>query len=684
MKFGRRLICILLLLCTFVRTGVGLVFCVGPTNGTCGPLITWSLDSDGCLTLSGVGEMNGAVPWSEHRDSIKKVIIEPGVTKITEGAFSGCNSLKAIHISGTVELIEPCSFENSGNIYDIYYDGSVENWLLLYAYCGDKELKSSVLNLPDGNVAIFGDCGSLVAWAFDGYGALTICGEGAMADLGNRLPWGSQKRSIKSVYIGKNITDICDFAFEGCSNLVTVVIGEEISRIGESAFKDCVNLKCVVFPKSIEVIGRNAFRNCTALSSVRIPETLISVGSGGFYGCNSVSEIYFGGSFEKWKTVGLDYGLPATARVICSDKTVLGYGECGVALQWAAATNGTLEISGIGDMYEYAETLPPWHGFSDSIKTVKIGQGVTSVGKNAFLSCENMSSVWLSASVKRIGENAFTNRKERIDIYYDLSKTDWENVDTSDISEQARLNIHFNSDLIKHNVSSVTMAASCENRGYTTYTCTCGMSYVDEYTSATGHSYSHKTVLPTCVERGYTEHVCGKCQSRYTDNYKAPTGEHAYSDERDKTCNTCDFVREIKIITTPMYRLYNPNSGEHFFTGASEERDNLVGYGWIYEGIAWNAPVYEGDPVYRLYNPNSGDHHYTMDVAERDWLVSLGWQYEGVCWNSADEVNVPQYRLWNPNADCGSHHYTSSAEERDWLVSLGWVWEGIGWYGMVD
>ena len=139
---------------------------------------------------------------------------------------------------------------------------------------------------------------------------------------------------------------------------------------------------------------------------------------------------------------------------------------------------------------------------------------------------------------------------------------------------------------------------------------------------------------------------------------------------------------EPEIITTPMYRLYNPNSGEHFYTGSTEERDMLASVGWQYEGVAWNAPTNAGESVYRLFNPNSGDHHYTMSAQERDMLVGYGWQYEGVCWNSASSDNLPLYRLYNPNADCGSHHYTGSVEERDFLVSVGWIYEGIGWYGI--
>lgn len=132
-----------------------------------------------------------------------------------------------------------------------------------------------------------------------------------------------------------------------------------------------------------------------------------------------------------------------------------------------------------------------------------------------------------------------------------------------------------------------------------------------------------------------------------------------------------------------IYRLYNPNSSEHFFTGSSKERDQLVAAGWKYEGIAWYAPEY-GDNVYRLYNPNSGEHHYTMDRGERTRLVQLGWKYEGIAWLSDRYVGTPLYRLYNPNngGSAGAHHYTASVDERNYLVSLGWRYEAIGWYGV--
>lgn len=131
-----------------------------------------------------------------------------------------------------------------------------------------------------------------------------------------------------------------------------------------------------------------------------------------------------------------------------------------------------------------------------------------------------------------------------------------------------------------------------------------------------------------------------------------------------------------------MYRMYNPNSGEHFYTANMNERDHLTRLGWNYEGIGWVAPQTSNHPVYRLYNPNAGDHHYTLNAAEKDMLVKKGWNYEGIGWYSDDQQRVPLYRQYNPNARAGAHNFTTSKAENDHLVSVGWRAEGIGWYGI--
>ena len=135
-----------------------------------------------------------------------------------------------------------------------------------------------------------------------------------------------------------------------------------------------------------------------------------------------------------------------------------------------------------------------------------------------------------------------------------------------------------------------------------------------------------------------------------------------------------------------MYRLYNPNSGEHFYTADAAEQAYLVTVGWNYEGTAWTA-ITEGTAVYRLYNKNSGEHHYTQNETERDMLKKLGWKYESIAWYTNDvECNEVVYRLYNPNTtaetEAGAHHYTMDEAEKDYLVSIGWAYEGISWNGL--
>jgi uncharacterized protein YkwD len=131
-----------------------------------------------------------------------------------------------------------------------------------------------------------------------------------------------------------------------------------------------------------------------------------------------------------------------------------------------------------------------------------------------------------------------------------------------------------------------------------------------------------------------------------------------------------------------MYRLYNPNSGEHFYTASKSEHDGLVRAGWHDEGTGWKAPSQTDIPVYRLYNPNAGDHHYTMDPDERAMLIRVGWNDEGIGWYSDYTKTTPLYRQYNPNAKAGSHNYTTSKSERDMLIAAGWRDEGISWYGL--
>jgi len=145
---------------------------------------------------------------------------------------------------------------------------------------------------------------------------------------------------------------------------------------------------------------------------------------------------------------------------------------------------------------------------------------------------------------------------------------------------------------------------------------------------------------------------------------------------------------------TPMYRLYNPNSGEHFYTSSKEERTSVLNAGWNDEGIGWSAPNPQRFnavpiiPVYRLYNANGGEHHYTTSKNEHDVLISVGWRDEGIGWYSLKNNSrrfVMLKREYNPNAFANNHNYTVSTFEHTTLVNVHkWRDEGNAWYGVAS
>ncbi|HJI99788.1 MAG TPA: hypothetical protein OIM11_01305 [Coriobacteriaceae bacterium] len=159
-----------------------------------------------------------------------------------------------------------------------------------------------------------------------------------------------------------------------------------------------------------------------------------------------------------------------------------------------------------------------------------------------------------------------------------------------------------------------------------------------------------------------------------------PPGDST-SDPKPDDTDKPDASDPEPVSTETMYRLYNPNSGEHFYTSSPVERQAVIEAGWNDEGVGWTAPT-SGIKVYRLYNSFAGEHHYTTSEAERDMLVGVGWTWEEGGWYSDPNEAVPLYRAYNPNAYANNHHYTLDWGEFQTLLSLGWVDEGVGWHGV--
>ena len=88
-----------------------------------------------------------------------------------------------------------------------------------------------------------------------------------------------------------------------------------------------------------------------------------------------------------------------------------------------------------------------------------------------------------------------------------------------------------------HNYTTVVTAPTCTAQGYTTYTCTCGDSYVGSYVDAIDHSYESVITPPTCTAQGYTTYTCSVCKISYLGNIVSALG-HNYVNGACTRCSS--------------------------------------------------------------------------------------------------------------------------------------------------
>ena len=199
------------------------------------------------------------------------------------------------------------------------------------------------------------------------------------------------------------------------------------------------------------------------------------------------------------------------------------------------------------------------------------------------------------------------------------------------------------------------------------------------------------------VSLGSSNFPTGNGEFRFSTQ-SIPKGDYyIYAKVTDAFGNTSQHYADVPITIgeaveqtsrIPYFRLYNANTGEHFYTENRGEYNGLGAAGWAKENIAYylfNGPTVidsvTAKPWFRLFNPNDGLHHWTLSRAEYDHLGSIGWKQEGFAgyfFETKVTGSEPLYRLYNPNS--GLHHWTQSKGENDFLVNIGWKSEGIAGY----
>ena len=398
----KRVLSVFLVLC-FVLTLLPTAFADSPTSGKCGDNLTWTLDGDGTLTISGTGKMWDSdyyndydVPWADFLASIEKVVISKGVTSIGNEAFKWCERLTNVTI--------PDSITSIGN--SAFYDCS----------------SLTSVTIPD-SVTSIGE------WAFYGCSSLTsVTIPHGVTSIGGAAFWGCS--SLTSVTIPDSVTSIGDCAFYGCISLTSVTIGNGVTSISDS-FSGCVSLKSftvsesnsaysskdgVLFnknktklvaypagktntsytiPNSVSEIKEWAFSDCSDLTNVTIPNSVSKISYGTFYGCSSLTSVTIPTSVKSIDDYAFEFCSSLTSVTIPNSVTSIG--------EWA---------------------------FSDcsSLTSITIPNSVSKISYGTFECCENLKSVTIPTTVKSIDGRAFSLCDSLSDIYYKGTASQWKAV----------------------------------------------------------------------------------------------------------------------------------------------------------------------------------------------------------------------------------------------------------------
>ena len=271
-----------------------------------------------------------------------------------------------------------------------------------------------------------GICGKNLAWELDDNGTLTIGGEGVMEDSGwlfGKTPWRKYDKFIEKIVIERGVTSVGEAAFRSCENLTNVTIPVGVKTIGSFAFAECDRLTNVTIPDGVKSIEGMAFAWCRGLTNVTIPVGVKSIGIGAFTGCYRLQTIFcgtglspklqkllLGGNDAKLLPYGAKPIPPAAVKEVATS-----YGATFIPrkptfdknLRWTFAGK-TLTVGGVRVIKNFSAENPPWVDNQRDILNIVIADGVEEISAHAFSDCKRLEQVKFPASVKTVGDFAFT------------------------------------------------------------------------------------------------------------------------------------------------------------------------------------------------------------------------------------------------------------------------------------
>ena len=338
-----------------------------PIVGNFGNDFCWAFyERTGELTISGKGDMpnqtTASRPWDAYKDEIKSVVFSDGITAVGSYAFDGYGAITSVTLPDGLVTVGTAAFRNCSSLTEI-------------------DLPDSVTTIKS---AAFSNC------------------------------------SLKSVKMPASLQSIYSYAFHANRSLPEIVIPSNVSLMQIGIFESCSNLKTVYVQSPTIVSALTEADACgkllTYAKNVYIPGTITAVP-------DFVTAKFH---YTDWAYVDdLDY-----IRYI-EDLA----GTCGEGLAWELdLATGHMTITGTGKMdnygwvnadhYEdYMIPQAPWCSYSNLLKSVTIGEGVTGIGSYAFCGSQNLVSVEFPVGLTSIDRYAFYECNSLVSIEFPAGLT---------------------------------------------------------------------------------------------------------------------------------------------------------------------------------------------------------------------------------------------------------------------
>ena len=391
-------------------------------------------DSIAAITLpSGLRTMGDAV--CSQMAKLTTATVSGGVTYLSNYAFNDCPSLKTITLPNTVKSIGICAFRYDTALKDVYFNGSVTQWTSIQiAGEGNSALYNadvhctglSAPTVTGGNDAqgrptlkwnaVTGAAKYEVyrARSMDGdyikYSTVTSTSYTNISYIENGNTYYYKVRALDANGTAGAWGSIVSVTYRAAST--GTLSAPTVTGGNDAQGRPTLKWNAVTGAAKYEVyrarsLNGDYIKYSTVTGTSYTNTSYIENGNTYYY---KVRALKSDGTAGAWSSiVSVTYRKPAAATVAS--------GKCGDSAKWTLDAAGTLTISGSGRMYDYewpadrGGTTPPWlaNKYRDSIRALRVEQGITYIGRCAFDSCSNLSDVTLPTSLRIIGQCAFND-----------------------------------------------------------------------------------------------------------------------------------------------------------------------------------------------------------------------------------------------------------------------------------